>query len=141
FTGELQLARQIGNGDMNVIVKFDTLDSPFAGVPAEIQQPPGSLSEDDRQSCGEGQVRIKMVERKPTLSCAGRQGSQSFGKCIPASQSSKANRAAFLKRFVQIEHAAITNLVNDIHVDARHRVVKDEVTKLRQDKSLRTEAE
>src|SRR6266850_5109774 len=47
FAGKLQLSRQICNRDVDLGIKFQALQGPFAGVSAEVKQLPWALRKDD----------------------------------------------------------------------------------------------
>src|SRR6266404_8445725 len=69
-----------------------------------------------------------MVERQPTLPRLWRQRGQALVKSFPVAQSLQTCGLAFPKCLVEVVQATVTNVVHDIHVHARHRIVEDEIT-------------
>src|SRR6185369_15154208 len=86
FPGQFQLRRKIGDGDLHVWIEPGALKRPFAGISTDIEQAPGRLGKNQRQSGLERQVRVVMVKSQPTLPRLRRERGQALIKGLPISQ-------------------------------------------------------
>ena len=132
LTGERQLLRQIGDGDAHVGIKLRALHRPPAGVAAYVEQALRLIREHDGQRSRKRLIGIVMIKGEPAIARLRGQRGQTFVESVPVAERLQTGGLALLQRLIEIEQAAVTNLVDHIHVDAGHRIAEQKITELGQ---------